>query len=398
MLCHGYGRMLSDDFLFGTSTSAHQTEGNNTNSDWWLLEHAGGRVTEPSGDGADSYHRWREDMDLLAGLGFTDYRFGIEWARIEPAPGRFSHAALAHYRRMVDGALERGLRPMVTLHHFTAPAWFADRGGWTAPGAVDLFARYVAETAPVIAVGVRHVCTIDEPNTAAALGARAASGAEALPPAGLPLPDERTTAALIEAHRRAFAVIRAVNPEIRIGWSVAGQVCQALPGAEEAAVAYRHPREDVFLEAARGDDWVGVQAHTRTLVGPKGPVPVPPEAGRTLTGREYYPAALGHALRHTAALAPGVPIIVTGNGVATNDDARRIAYTTTALADLAAAMTNGLDIRGYLHGSALDTYRSGSSCPAFGLISVEPKTFVRTPKPSATWLGGLARTRVLSVG
>lgn len=161
----------------GASTAAHQIEGNNTNSDWWVKEHSTGtHIQEPSLDACDSYHRWREDMDTLAGLGFTDYRFSIEWARIEPAEGRFSRAELAHYRRMVEGAIERGLRPMVTLHHFTVPQWFEARGGWTAEGATELFARYVAACAPVISEGVSHVCTINEPNMIAVMAGQAKRG------------------------------------------------------------------------------------------------------------------------------------------------------------------------------------------------------------------------------
>lgn len=225
----------------GASTAAHQIEGNNVNSDWWQTEHSGGFVAEPSGDAADSYHRWREDMDLLAELGFTAYRFSIEWARIEPAPGHFSKAEIAHYRRMVEGAIERGLRPMVTLHHFTVPRWFAERGGWTADGAVDLFERYVRATAPVIGTGVRHVCTINEPNMIAVAGAVRELGTEAPPAAGLPLPDKATTDALIQAHHRATAAVKAISADIQVGWSIANQVYQALPGAEAATAAYSHP-------------------------------------------------------------------------------------------------------------------------------------------------------------
>jgi beta-glucosidase/6-phospho-beta-glucosidase/beta-galactosidase len=115
-------------------------------------------------------------MDLLAGLGFTDYRFSIEWARIEPERGRVSRAEIAPYRRMVEGALARGLRPMVTLHHFTVPRWFEDLGGWLADNAVELFTRYVEACAPVIADGVRHVCTINEPNMVAVVAAAAKAG------------------------------------------------------------------------------------------------------------------------------------------------------------------------------------------------------------------------------
>ncbi|WP_157246714.1 glycoside hydrolase family 1 protein [Nonomuraea typhae] len=392
--------LLPDGFLWGASTSAHQTEGGNTNSDWWAMEHdsAGtGHIKEPSGDACDSYHRWREDMDLLAGLGFTDYRFSIEWARIEPAPGEFSRAALDHYRRMADGARERGLRPMVTLHHFSSPQWFARRGGWSAPDAAELFARYVDAAAPVYAEGVEHVCTVNEPNMIATMASylHLLTTGGSLPAAGLPEPDPAVTECLTEAHRRAVEAVKSRAPHVRTGWSVANQVYQALPGSEEITAAYSHSREDLFLQAAAGDDWLGVQSYTRTRIGPGGPVPAPQDAERTLTGWEYYPAALGEALRHTAAVAPGTPLIVTENGIATADDARRIAYTGGALQGLAAAMADGVDVRGYFHWSALDNYEWGTYAPTFGLIHVDRRTFARTPKPSAAWLGAIGRTRTL---
>ncbi|ATL30214.1 glycoside hydrolase family 1 protein [Streptomyces formicae] len=387
-----------EGFLWGASTAAHQIEGNNTNSDWWVKEHSTGtHIQEPSLDACDSYHRWPKDMDLLAELGFTDYRFSIEWARIEPAEGRFSRAELAHYRRMVEGAIERGLRPMVTLHHFTVPQWFEARGGWTAEDSAELFARYVAACAPVIADGVPYVCTINEPNMIAVMAGQAKRGDIGFPPAGLPTPDDETTHAVIAAHHAAVKEVRAIDPAIRVGWTVANQVYQALPGAEEVTAAYRHPREDVFIEAARGDDWIGVQSYTRTRIGAEGPIPAPDDAERTLTQWEYYPAAVGHALRHTAAVLAdaGVPLIVTENGIATDDDARRVDYYKGALDEVAACLEDGLNIGGYLAWSALDNYEWGSYAPAFGLIAWDRETFARTPKPSAHWLGGLGRTREL---
>ncbi len=260
----------------GASTAAHQIEGNNVNSDWWRKEHdPAANIAEPSLDACDSYHRWEQDMDLLAQLGFTDYRFSVEWARVEPVPGTFSHAEIAHYRRMVEGAVARGLRPMVTLHHFTVPQWFEDLGGWTADGAADLFARYVEHCAPVFSEGVRHVCTINEPNMIAVMAGAARAGDQGFPPAGLPTPDEDTTHAVIAAHHAAVKAVRAIAPAVQVGWTIANQVYQALPGAEDVTAAYRYPREDVFIEAARGDDWIGVQSYTRTKIGTDGPVPAP---------------------------------------------------------------------------------------------------------------------------
>ncbi|MCM2416453.1 family 1 glycosylhydrolase [Streptomyces sp. RKAG290] len=392
-------RRLPDGFLWGASTSAHQIEGNNTNSDWWLFEHMDNPyIKEPSGDACDSYHRWPEDMDLLAQLGFTDYRFSIEWARIEPAPGEFSQAAIAHYRLMVDGAHERGLRPLVTLHHFTAPRWFTERGGWAAAGSDELFARFLTAAAPIYATGVTHVCTINEPNMLASMATlyKAHFSGDQLPTFGLTTPDGATTEALVRAHGRAVETIKSLAPQVLCGWSVANQVYQPLPGSEDVAAAFRRPREDVFLEAARDDDWLGVQSYTRTRIGPDGPLPVPPGAEHTLMGWEFYPGALGEALRHSAAVAPGVPLIVTENGIATADDTRRIQYTSEALDSLTSAMDDGIDVRGYFHWSALDNYEWGRYAPTFGLIAVDRETFVRTPKPSAAWLGAMGRRRILA--
>ncbi|MFF9351257.1 glycoside hydrolase family 1 protein [Streptomyces sp. NPDC014734] len=399
---------LPEGFLWGASTAAHQTEGANHNSDWWELEHLaleqgpGGHIEEPSGDACDSFHRWPEDMDLLAGFGFTDYRFSMEWARIEPAPGEISRAAIDHYRRMVEGAHQRGLRPLVTLNHFTTPRWFAARGSWYGEDAADRFARFAEAAAPVYADGVDHLCTINEPNMVAALLpvlAQAAAGTEAggateqLATTGIPEPDPHLTEALTRAHRRAVEAVKSHVPHVRTGWSVSVQACQALEGAEAAADAYSRPRQDVFLEAARDDDWLGVQTYTRIVVGPDGLLPVPDDAERTLTGWEFYPEALGEAVRRTAELAPGVPLVVTENGIATGDDTRRVAYTSGALAGLADAMADGIDVRGYFHWTALDNYEWGSYRPTFGLIAVDRTTFARTPKPSAGWLGAAGRDR-----
>lgn len=379
------------DFLWGASTAAHQVEGNNINTDWWVREHARtAQVAEPSGDAADSYHRYREDMQLLAGLGLNAYRFSVEWARIEPEEGWVSRAELAHYRRMIDCALELGLTPVVTLHHFTNPRWFAASGGWRRSDAADVFGRYVA-TASSILADVPWVCTVNEPNILAMLaGGRRGE----LAAATLPEPDPTVTVRLIEAHHRAREVLGGLV-SARTGWTVAGQAFHAVPGWEAETQAYAYPREDVFLEAARGDDFIGVQAYLRTFIGKDGPLPVAEGVETTLTGWEYFPPALGIATRHAWEVTGHVPVLVTENGIATADDARRIDYTHDALVGLHEAMADGIDVRGYLHWSALDNYEWGSYRPTFGLISVDRETFTRSVKASGRWLGEVARTGTL---
>ncbi|MDJ1137522.1 glycoside hydrolase family 1 protein [Streptomyces iconiensis] len=392
------GFRLPDGFLVGAATAAHQVEGNNVASDWWAFEHRqGSPAGTPSGDAADSYHRWREDMDLLSELGFNAYRFSIEWARVEPVRGRVSRAALAHYRRMVEGARQRGLEPVVTLHHFTVPAWFSANGGWTAPEAAELFAGYVRTVAPLVAQGVRYVVTLNEPNMLAVMQTLVREGLEAAPRHGHIEPDPAISEGLIRAHRAATSVLKELCPHVLTGWTVANQVYQPEPpgdpAARAAATAYAHPREDLFLQVSREDGWVGVQSYTRTRVAAHGPLPVPGGAERTLTGWEYHPEALGAALRHTAEVTGGnVPVLVTENGIATADDRRRIDHTARALMSMAEALRDGVDVRGYLHWSALDNYEWGSYEPTFGLIAVDPDTFARTPKESARWLGTVART------
>ncbi|MCG7286544.1 family 1 glycosylhydrolase [Cellulomonas sp. ACRRI] len=380
-----------DGFLWGAATAGHQVEGGNTNASNWLLEHQPGtHVEEVSGDACDSYHRYPEDIRLLADAGLTAYRFSLEWARIEPARDEVSRAQLDHYRRMIDTCRDRGVEPVVTLHHFTVPAWQHHEGGWYAPDVVDRFRRYT-EAAATILDDVRWVVTINEPNM---MVNQADARIDTEVGVSWPGPSPHASRVIAAAHHAAVEVLRGLG-HVRSGWSVANQDYQALPGAEEVRDAWAYWREDFFLEQSRDDDFVGVQAYLRTVIGPDGPVEHPADVERTLIGWEYYPAALGHALRHTRDVTGGVPMLVTENGIATDDDDRRVAYTTGALAGLAAAVEDGCDVRGYLHWSLLDNYEWGSYRPTFGLVAVDRATFARTPKPSLAWLGSLARAGVL---
>ena len=136
-----------EGFLWGTAISAHQSEGNNVNSDAWLCETVSPSLYhEPSRDACDSYNRFAEDVAIAADLGFNCHRIGIEWARIEPEPGLFSIAELDRYRRLLDACHARGMAPMVTYNHFTVPRWFAARGGFEVADGADLFARFATIT------------------------------------------------------------------------------------------------------------------------------------------------------------------------------------------------------------------------------------------------------------
>lgn len=358
---------LPTSFLWGASTAPHQVEGNNINSDWWTYEqmmpHFG-----PSGDAVDSYHRFEEDMRLLADAGLTAYRFGVEWARIEPLPGQFSVAELAHYRRMIDTAIGLGLTPVVTLHHFTAPRWFVEEGGWLGDTAIARFTAYVSRVAEILD-GVEWVCTINEPNMLAlmvlmsrainpdAVPAFATPTVQTRQGVVIPAPTLEVGQRLVQAHHAARDVLRQ-RTDANVGWTVACLNLWATPENAEHLERERYAREDLYLEAARGDDFIGVQAYSTREVDENGLVTAAPHPDNTLTGDAYRPESLGIALRHAADVA-GVPALVTENGIATADDDQRISYTTGALAGLLAAVADGVDVRGYLHWSALDNFEWG---------------------------------------
>jgi beta-glucosidase len=386
-----------DAFIWGASTSAHQTEGGNTGSDWWLLEHAeGSPVAESSGDACDSFHRYAEDIDLLASAGLTTYRFSVEWARVEPAPGEFSLAALDHYQRMVDACLERGVEPLVTLHHFTNPRWMRELGGWAVAGSVDRFGRFAERVLGHLA-GVRRVCTINEPNMIATWTGGLSDSVSGVDPR----PDAEITDVLLRAHERAVEIAHAQGLEAGLTVAMCAYVTDGSAAAEQALAEFRLADEDIFARGATRGDFLGVQAYSRRFVTEAGVLPqghdFDGEADRqTMTGWNYYPQSIGDCLRRAHELVPELPLLVTENGIATADDDERVAYTSEALASVLAAIDDGVPVTGYLHWSLLDNFEWVHGYrPTFGLVSVDRDTFVRTPKPSLDWLGRVAKENAL---
>ena len=387
------GITFPDSFLWGTATAAHQIEGGNVNNDWWEFEHdpTSGCV-EPSGDACDSFHRYPEDVALVAELGFSFYRFSLEWSRIEPEEGEFSRSALDHYRRMAATCREHGVTPMVTYHHFTHPQWLAAAGTWEAPHAADRFARFCERATAHLGDLIGMAGTLNEPNTVATMGWRH----------GIFPPRVRdrhrrdvVNAALIDAHRKAVDAIRSGPGDFPVGLTVSMTDYQMEPGGEAWLERIRRPTEDVFLEGTGGDDFIGVQTYTRAQVGPEGSVMPTPDARRTQMGYEFWPEALEGTIRRAWDMT-GLPVMVTENGIGTGDDQERIEYVTRALAGVRRCLDDGIDVRGYTYWSLLDNFEwiLGYG-PTFGLVEVDRQTFERRPKPSAEWLGSVARANGL---
>ena len=379
-----------DHFIWGTATSAHQVEGSNHNSDWWVWEHEpSSPCREPSGDACDHYHLYREDIDLLARLGFNAYRFSIEWARIEPEEGEFSRAQLEHYRRMLACCRDHELMPVVTFHHFTSPRWVASSGGWTEPATAERFARFSERAMSHLGDLMGIACTINEPNIVAENGYETGVFAPGRKDSSA---RDASTGVFIAAHRRAYEAIKGVAPEVPVGLTLAMRDYQAVDGGEATLERLRARSEDVFLEAAREDDYVGVQTYSRERIGPEGRLGPEEGAEVTLMGYEFYPQALGATIRRATEVTRAVPVVVTENGIGTDDDDRRIAYVSQALKEVRHCLDDGIDVRGYFYWSALDNFEWALGYePTFGLIAVDRDTQQRSPKPSAAWIGDLAR-------
>src|ERR1700760_3406061 len=405
-------RTFPQGFRWGVATSGHQTEGGNTGSDTWFLEHVRPTVfREPSGPACNSYQLWREDVDPAAGLGLDAYRFFVEWGRVEPAEGEFAAEALAHYRAIVGRCVAAGIAPVVTYNHFTAPHWFARRGGWLDPEAPALFAGDCGLVTEHLGDDVGRAVTLNEPNLprllswfgipAAVRELERATLAAASEAAGVPryrvgnvvLPEEMDAiaAGMAAGRRAAGAAIKARRPGLPVGLSLAIVDDQVV--GDDPSVRDRKRAEvyGMWLDLARDDDFVGVQNYERARYSGSGPVPPPPGAVLNQLGSsDIYPLSLAGAVRYAHAAA-GVPVLVTEHGLGARADALRAGLIGPALAGLLDVVEDGVPVLGYLHWSLLDNFEWIFGYDVrFGLHEVDRATFARTPKPSAAVYAAIA--------
>jgi beta-glucosidase len=383
-----------EGFLWGTATAAHQIEGGNVNNDWWKWEHTeGSGCPDSSGDACDSYYRWGEDVDLVVAMGLGAYRFSLEWSRIEPAEGEFSRSALDHYRRICARCLEVGITPVVTFHHFTTPLWLTARGGWEAADAPEAFARFVTRSTAHLGDLIGWACTINEPNVIGVMGYTIGE----FPP-GVKDDFYRHLAvneSMVRAHRLAVEALRSGPGAFPVGLTLSMAELVADKGGEALRDAAEEVLENTFLRGTAGDDFVGVQCYTRMHFNAEGQAPDDPSIAQTQMGYEFWPQVVEYTVRRTAAFT-GIPVMVTENGIGTENDPDRILYVSEALRGVRRCLDDGVDVRGYFVWSLLDNFEWAHGYgPKFGLHSVDRTTFERRAKPSASWFGAVARANTL---
>jgi beta-glucosidase len=426
-------------FAWGAATAAFQIEGahdaDGKGPSIWdaFCRRPGAIATGETGDVAcDHYHRWRDDVALMAELGLTAYRFSISWPRVLPqGTGAVNEAGLAFYDRLIDALLERGIDPFVTLYHWDLPQALQDRGGWAAPATIEAFAAYADVVARRLGDRVRHWLTLNEPQIVAFLGH--ASGEHA--PGIRDLPTAlRAAHHLLLAHDAGASAIRASRSAALVGIALNLSPCEpASASAADGAAAVRadgglyrwfldplfgrgYPGDIVPLYAPYFDgaaqmagsagrlDMLGINYYDPRVVRAATAAPlraeqvVPPGAETTAMGWEVRPRALVDLLeRVTRDYAPR-RIHVTENGAAYDDvlvkgrvdDPERLSFVSRHVAAAADAIAAGVPLEGYFVWSLLDNFEwAYGTSKRFGLVHVDYASQRRRVKASGRWYQAL---------
>jgi beta-glucosidase len=380
-------------FFWGVSTAGYQYEGDETTSQWAQWDLAG-KTEERRGHADDGYHRYAQDMDLARGMGCNAWRTSLEWARIEPVEGQFNQDALDHYRFMLEAAHAKGLTPIVTLMHFSYPAWLDQYGGWTNPKAVDDYLRFVDKVTHEFGDQIGWYLTFNEPTVF--IGGSYLSGI--FPPGhqGDLWGAAKVTKNLITAHIKAYDLIHRNQPSAHVSfnhyvasWTVGlGRSTQATD--DDAFVnGVLHPQPGGDTPADHGDepspspiklDYFAFDYYTRL----KATIPFSVPADWDWT---VYPEGMYGALKKWHGIT-GLPVLVAENGMCTedlqprSDGWSRDAYLAAHVEQLEKARHEGVPVLGYMHWSITDNYEWGSYRPRFGLFSVGCRSNDQTRVPT----------------
>lgn len=415
---------MNQKFLVGAATAAHQVEGNNIHSDYWAMEHMKhSGFVEPSNDAVDHYNRYEEDICLMAEAGLNVYRFSIEWARIEPKENQFDETEIEHYRKVIDCCKENGIEPIITLHHFSSPAWLIGKGGWGKEYVVNAFAKYAKYVVQHLGKEVNYICTINEANMGYQLKQIAAdvmnsSQKEGSVQVGIKLDlkqillgmfeegkrfhcspfavntflkprSKEQEAIVMRAHQAAKKEIKAIVPDCKVGLTLSLYDYQSTEDGKEKAAKYWEDDFGFYFPYIAEDDFLGVQNYTRKMIDKNGSMDPPADAPMTQMAYEEYPYSIGNVLRHVAESYKG-ELIVTENGIATEDDSRRCEFMKKAFESVMQAKEEGVHVTGYCYWSLLDNFEwQAGYGKTFGLIAVDRKTQTRYPKGSLQALGSL---------
>jgi len=373
------------NFLWGAATSAHQVEGNNRNNDWWEWEQAHKNL-ESSGEACDHYTLFREDFDLAKSLGHNAHRLSLEWSRIEPEEGKFSEREINHYITVLKALREQNFQVALTLHHFTLPLWFSQKGGFLNHKSRYYFTRFVETVVKKFSDYVDLWITINEPNVYAGFGYLQGKW----PPGEKNFHKfKRALKNLVKSHKKAYAKIHALLPEARVG--IAKNFVYFEPAksffdkiaCRLADKFWNH----LFYKKTKGyHDFLGVNYYYRDFIRTKLHRPFYQTENESQNisdlGWEIYPEGLYQILLKLKKY--NLPIYVTENGIADKQDSLRPQFITQHIEAISRALAQNVPVHGYFHWSLLDNFEwAHGFTPRFGLVDIDYKTQKRTPRESA---------------
>ena len=370
------------DFIWGTAISAHQVEGGGRN-DWTVWESTR-KGKDPSGHAADFYHRYDQDFQLASQvLHNNSIRLSLEWARIVPEEGRIDQKEIEHYRNVLLDAREQNLSPMVTLHHFTNPVWFADKGGWTKKENIEHFLNYISICKEHFGELADYFVTINEPNVYASQSYLWGSWP---PQRKNPILAYKVYQNLVEAHRGAYSLLVKDKP---IGFSINMQDYRGFPPLAKLTGRLLN---DSFLDLTRGTyTFIGINYYKPKYVTP---VFRRKALRRSEFGWEIDSAGLYNVVMR-AWSRYHLPIFITENGVSDSTDTLRPEFVSDHLACLLEAIKCGADVRGYYYWSLYDNFEWAEGYKQkFGLFEIDfsDPVLKRIQRESAELYGRIAKT------
>lgn len=369
-------------FLWGAGISAHQTEGMNRMSDWWEFEHSvlQKRGVEPSASCVDHWHRFREDINLLADNGFNAFRFSVEWAKIEPREGEINEDALLHYDEVIRYAKQRHLTLCLTLWHFTLPLWAKKKGGMLNKDVQERFFHFARICAKRWGNDVQLWITINEPMVYLMEGYRWGHWPPNIHSVFKPI---TVFFALRRVHRKTYSILKKEQIEsIGIAKSVISFVTQSRFPLFQAIQGIRNIIWNIafFVGEWHSHDFIGINYYITSYLGKA------PKTTKDAMGWSASPEGFLFAMKQFKHMSK--PLFITENGIATDHDDERITYLQSHLPMISKAKSLGIDIRGYFYWSLLDNYEwdKGFS-KRFGLVAVDRATMDRKPKQSLEQFG-----------
>jgi len=413
-------------FLWGTATASHQVEGNNTNNSWYAWEQQTGRIANghKSGSACDWWGgRWRDDFNRASESGQNAHRFSVEWSRIQPLPDKWDETALDRYRDMARGLIERGMTPMVTLHHFSDPLWLVEKGGWESDAAAEYFVPFVRKVVEALREYVNLWVTINEPNVFAASSFLLGD----FPPGKHDLGATMTAMTnLVRAHAGAYHAIHEIQPSAQVGmavmyrgfipaksWSPLDRWSAGLQSSMFNEFFLRAASSGVLhfpawfkrIPQAKGtQDYLGLNYYTQELISFDFS-----KAGDLFCRRFYSPDAEMSEGDFIANQPEGIftalkyfkqfnlPIFITENGIEDSQDKLRPRYIMEHLHQIWRAVNFNYPIKGYFHWTLVDNFEwERGWTQRFGLWELDAETQARRKRPSADLYAEICRENGIS--